>query len=108
MMTQVVVRPSAQAEIDDLAEWIARDNPDAAQRFLHAIAQTAAYLIASPSIGRRWELQDLPDAEIRFWHVAGFRDYLIFYRMIESGIEILHLVHGARDLPSLLESDPEI
>jgi len=38
---------------------------------------------------------------VRSWTVTGFENYLIFYRPVEGGIEILRVVHGARDLENL-------
>jgi plasmid stabilization system protein ParE len=35
------------------------------------------------------------------WLIAGFNNYLIFYRAIPEGIEVLHVYHGARDIESL-------
>jgi plasmid stabilization system protein ParE len=29
---------------------------------------------------------------------SGFRNYVIFYRQIDGGIEVLTILHGARDL----------
>ena len=40
---------------------------------------------------------------LRFWRVAP---YLVIYRQSEGGIEIVRVVHGARDLPALLDSEP--
>ncbi|NJK75351.1 MAG: type II toxin-antitoxin system RelE/ParE family toxin [Microcoleus sp. SU_5_6] len=33
----------------------------------------------------------------------GFKRYLIFYRTAETGIEILRVLHGARDLEAILD-----
>jgi toxin ParE1/3/4 len=30
-------------------------------------------------------------------------NYLIFYRLIEEGIEIVRVIHGARNIPNLFE-----
>jgi hypothetical protein len=39
---------------------------------------------------------------IRVWSVKGFSSHLIFYRPFEGGIEIRHLIHGARDIDAVL------
>ena len=59
-------------------------------------------LAAFPGIGARVEppIESIP--ELRFWPIKGFRNYLILYRKITDGAEILRVVHGARDLPALL------
>jgi plasmid stabilization system protein ParE len=39
---------------------------------------------------------------VRSWLVSGFENYIIFYRAIPEGIEVLHVYHGARDIEALL------
>jgi len=40
--------------------------------------------------------------EIRQWRIKDFKDYLIFYRIQDTTIEILRVFHGARDLADIL------
>lgn len=42
---------------------------------------------------------------MRSWVVSGFENYLIFYRPLPEGIEVVRFVHGARDTPSLLDDE---
>ena len=42
---------------------------------------------------------------MRSWAVSGFENYLIFYRPQSEGIEVVRFVHGARDIPSLLDEE---
>ena len=35
------------------------------------------------------------------WRVAGFPNHLIFYRPIESGVEVIRVLHASRDIESL-------
>ena len=47
--------------------------------------------------------------EIRQWRVKDFKEYLIFYRIQDDRVEILRVLHGARDLEGLLSNlDEEI
>jgi hypothetical protein len=39
---------------------------------------------------------------VRQQAIKGFRRYLIFYRLIDSGVEILRVIHGARDIEDIL------
>ena len=34
---------------------------------------------------------------LRRWRVRGFENFLIFYRPIDDGIEVLRVLHGQRD-----------
>jgi toxin ParE1/3/4 len=42
---------------------------------------------------------------LRIWRIDGFPNHLIFYRPIEGGIEIVRVLHGARDIDAVLESE---
>jgi toxin ParE1/3/4 len=91
-----VVR-SRQAE-DDLIEiwrYIARDNPDAADRLLDRIERVVELLARHPLMGAaRPDLRK----DLRYF-VSG--RYLILYRPIAGGVEVVRVVHGARYLPGL-------
>ena len=57
-----------------------------------------------PRKGRIWKnLQMEPERELRVWKVKGFPKILIFYQPENSGVSVVRVLHGARDLPSLLE-----
>jgi toxin ParE1/3/4 len=40
--------------------------------------------------------------ELRSWPFSGFENYLIFYRFDEARLEVLRVIHGARDLERAL------
>lgn len=39
---------------------------------------------------------------IRTWAVDGFPNHVAFYRTIEGGIEVIRVLHGARDIDRIL------
>lgn len=45
---------------------------------------------------------DLGFPEVRSWRVRGFPRHLIFYRALPDRVQILRVLHGARDLPRAL------
>jgi toxin ParE1/3/4 len=50
-------------------------------------------------VGRAWESPDPRLAGVRVYPLPRrFRNYLVFYRPIAGGIEVLTVLHGARDL----------
>jgi toxin ParE1/3/4 len=89
---------TARAE-DDLSEiwlYIARDNPVAADRLLDTIDLTCARLAENPKLGPvRADIA----ADLRYSIVGR---YLILYREIVAGIEVVRVVRGARHLPDLV------
>jgi toxin ParE1/3/4 len=41
---------------------------------------------------------------LRVSGIEGFEKYLVFYRPVDDGIEVVRVIHAARDLGSVLES----
>ncbi len=93
--------PQARADLVEIAAFIAEDNPEAAERFLHA-AEAAFSMIASlPSLGRTFRFQSPAAHGMRVWRVEGFERYLIVYRAGAARIEIVRVLHGSRDIAGL-------
>jgi toxin ParE1/3/4 len=90
-------RPAFFRDVDHHAAYIARDNPDAAHRFIEAAERTCALLLSNPEIGHQEGFRRRRG--IRSWPIRGFENYLIFYQVNSESVEILRLLHGARDLP---------
>jgi len=107
MTRWVDVQRLAQADLDDAAEYIALDSREAAERFLLAAHATFADLLDSPRIGRCSEFRLSRLIDLRVWPVKGFRNYLIFYREITDGIQIIRVLHGARDIQEVLDEPQE-
>jgi toxin ParE1/3/4 len=38
---------------------------------------------------------------LRVWPIDGFRNHLIFFHPTNDGVEIVRVLHGARDLEAL-------
>jgi len=96
------ILPAADADVDQTAEFIALDNLDAALRFYDAVDKTYRQLIEHPD---RWPLYWLDHprlADIRKRAVVGFRNHLVFYRIDADVVEIIRVLHGARDIHSIL------
>jgi len=105
MSRRLIKREAARREMLDQFAFIHDDNPSAANRYVDAAETTFRRLLEFPGIGRLW-VSDSPHlANVRVTGVRGFRNYRVFYRSIPDGIEILHVIHGARDIPTLLEGE---
>jgi toxin ParE1/3/4 len=100
-MKRAYYTSEARRDIDDIAEYIATDNLDVAIELCLAVEDAVEKLAEMPGMGRLREFQNPALSPIRSWPVRGFRNYLIFYRPLPDGIEVLRVVHGARDVDSL-------
>jgi antitoxin ParD1/3/4/toxin ParE1/3/4 len=92
-----LLAPAAQRDLRALQAYIAQENSQAARRVLAEIRAACARLADNPHLGHARE--DLPDQPVRFWSV---RTYSIIYRPETHPLEIVRIVHGARDIPHLL------
>ena len=89
-------------DLQTAARIIRRANPTTARSFLEAAYDTFEFLAQNSGVGR--PRADLGFPEVRSWRVAGFRNYLIFYREIPEGVQIWRVLHGAQDLENMLPS----
>lgn len=92
-----VIQRTAQAEEDLIELWlyIAQENPNAADRVLTDIETCFQTLADNPLIGR---LRPDIASELRYF-MAG--KYLILYRTVSGSVQIVRVIHGARDLSNL-------
>lgn len=61
----------------------------------------------SPNLGFKDEYQSERLRGIRRWRVDGFKNYLLFYRVLSKQIEVVRVLHGARDIEATFEDDAE-
>ena len=91
----VVWTQPAVSHLEDIADYIAQENPNAAERLVRRIHTTADELLSkSPLIGRRGR-----DPETRELVISGTR-YIVGYRIAGEAVEILAVIHGARQWPA--------
>jgi toxin ParE1/3/4 len=105
MKRKLVILPRARAELYDGAEYISVENEDLSRRFLAAADATFADLLATPGLGRVREFHGARLHGLRSWRIRGFENWLVFYRVTEEAVEILRVLHGARDLEALFEAE---
>jgi toxin ParE1/3/4 len=98
----VVIRPAARRDLVEQSEHIANDSPTAAFRFLEAASDAFDLLGGFPEIGRIRRFLHPKLSGVRSWPIKGFEKHVIFYRDWESRIDILRVIHSARDLPRIL------
>ena len=93
----------AQRDLEHIQGYISADNPEAAERVRKTLLDTADLLADHPEAGHRVVGAGPRHADVRWFVVPGFRNYLIFYRSVDEGIEVFRVLHGARDLDAALK-----
>jgi toxin ParE1/3/4 len=92
-MSGYAFHPEAFADLDEIWEYIAADNIDAADRLLADIESTLTTLAASPLVGHR--RPDLTARPLRFHVVRD--EYLVAYAPDERPVWVVAVFHGRRN-----------
>ena len=103
-MPRLLVREQADKDVDQIVEAIADDNLSAAMQFQDRVRETYDRIATWPQIGARIRAREEALRDMRYYPIRGYRNYLVFYLPLEDGAEIVHVIHGARDIPSALRS----
>ena len=95
-MARLIVAPSARIDLKEILNYISRDKPDAAMRWVAKIRVKFKLLAQNPHLGEC--RPDFKNGECRSSLVGN---YVIFYRPIDGGVEIARVVRGERDVRQL-------
>ncbi|MCX6633136.1 MAG: type II toxin-antitoxin system RelE/ParE family toxin [Candidatus Solibacter sp.] len=85
-----------EGDLREIRDYIAKESPESARRLMVRFVGAFRLLANQPELGHVRE--DLPSPVLRFWPVGS---YLVVY-LAEKPIEIVAIVHGARDVPSVV------
>ena len=101
-----MIRPKADEDLDEQAYYYAANvSLELGHRFLVSAHETFALLAAHPEMGWRTRLKHPDLKSVRVFPVAGFKKVVILYRPAQDYIDILRVVHGSRDLQTLLRRE---
>ena len=100
MAHKIIWSVSAREDLRELVWFLRQDNPQAAERFGHALMKRVDVLENFPLLGRR--VPEFDDETIR---ELVHRPYRIIYQVLDSQsvVAIVRLWHGARGEPELPE-----
>lgn len=98
-MNEPRLTEQAKNDLVDLWMYIAANNLDAGDRMVEAILEGSRMHVRFPNMGQ-------PCEELR----PGLRrfvvsPYVVYYRSVEETIEVLRIVHGARDIAGIFERE---
>lgn len=101
MVAAVVFSPRSRQDLLDIGDHIAKDSRANARRFVGKLMEQCQRIGTSPMgyVSR----EDLAPG----LRMAALARYVIFFRVIDSTVRIERVLHGARNLPAVLERDGE-
>jgi toxin ParE1/3/4 len=96
-MSRYVINVLASQDLNQIADRFTKTNLEAGERFFREFNRKCQQLVMFPNSGKSY-------ATIRS-DLRGltFSGYVIFYRVLDDGIEILRVVSGRRNFPSLFK-----
>ncbi|MBD2458619.1 type II toxin-antitoxin system RelE/ParE family toxin [Nostoc sp. FACHB-87] len=98
-MKQHIISPAASFDLAEIIDYFTVRNIEAGERFIDEFEKKCKYLANFPNMGRSYanikhDLRGVP-----------LNGYIILYRIIDSGIEIVRVVSGYRNLESLFAEE---
>ena len=103
MSRAILKRPQAERDIEEAFVFIGADDFDSGLDFLFAVEQSLEFIAANPLVGSRRSFAVPGLKNVRMWRIKSYEKYLIFYLVHDQAIELLRLVHSARDYRRVLD-----
>lgn len=89
--------PRAEEDLEEIADYIANDNPARALSFVQELRTRSELIVANPyAFPAREELAE-------GLRVMVYGAYLVFFRVREKEIRVERILHGSRDLPAAFD-----
>ena len=94
-MPRLIRTPAAEDDLQEIAHYIAveQGRPQTAERVIDDLIAKCGEYAASPLVGTAAKTLG---ADYRLFH---FKRWVIIYRPLVDGIEVMRIVDGARDYP---------
>lgn len=102
MARRLVRKRQADRDLAAHVEYIARERPASARRYLIAVERAFQRIARLPELGALRACRERRLAGLRVWPVPHFERFLIFYRVTESAVEVIRVLHSARNVERLL------
>jgi toxin ParE1/3/4 len=96
-MKSAKVSNAAQRDLERIHAFVAQDNPEAANQVFVAILDRADRLALAPQSGHVLKRAQARHKHVRWTIVTEYPNYLIFYRPIPAGIQVVRGLHAAQD-----------
>ena len=97
-MPKLVFSPQAKDDLSEIAAYIAQDKPIAARNFVRQLRGACQRLKAQP-----WAGEQCPEFSSRSYRKIVFRNYVIIYEVGGAALQIVRVVHAARDWGKLVD-----
>lgn len=100
MTLDLIIHEQARVDVDEQAAWLDDHAADAGDRFLAEVQHVFDRLVSFPAFGQPCPTKAYPD--LRRAVLPTF-PLSIFYRPSATAVEVLRVLHHARDLANILD-----
>jgi toxin ParE1/3/4 len=100
-MSEPRITEQAESDLDEAWDYLAQRNESAADRLLDTVLERARVHAQFPLMGRP---RDDLSPGLRSFVVSP---YVVFYRPVVGTIEVIRVLHGARDVDSIMKAEGE-
>jgi toxin ParE1/3/4 len=107
MTLTLYILPAAENDLSEIGDYFdeSSETLTLSRRFYERFWETAQMLCNSPNLGERCQFRNPETKGMRIWLVSGFSNYLIFYRPQGDVLQILRVIHGARDYATIFNNE---
>lgn len=102
MARRLVQRRAAEEDVAEQLAYLAEDRPAVAHRYAMALEHAYDRIREMPEVGVLRSYGSRGLRAVRIWPVPGFRRVLVFYRVTPTVVEVIRVLHSARDIPRRL------
>ena len=99
MEYKVTVAPRALLDLQQIGDYITKDNPQAAHDYISQITEAYQSLSHFPE---RIRIRDDITPGFR---VMPFGNHLLIFSIVQNEVHVLRVIHAARDLPSAFDEE---
>ncbi len=99
-VSRLVVTRTAKTDIRSIWRYIAEDSPRHADLVEEAIYETCYAVAKTPGMGH--PRPEITSRNVLFLSVSGYDRYVVVYASERNSVKVLRVLHGARNLQSLI------
>ncbi len=106
MIPLVTQRPRARRDLLEQFVYFGEESSvELAERYIAAIDEVCDMLVKQPNAGVAYDSGIAGLEGMRRFPIRGFENYLMFYVPHPGGIDVVRILHGARDIDSLFSQE---
>lgn len=91
---------AAERDLEEIADYIARDNPKRALSFVRELREACGILATAP-----YAFAPPPRYRAQGVRMRVHKSYLIFYVVSAETVDFIHILHGQRNYAAILFPD---